>query len=103
MNDFELDDLRARCELAGIRGESVSLAPGDVLELLTGHSNFIQLENEGGNTYAHHQDDCDRCDEIKEEIFDLKENGIELAKRVEELEQELAQKDVAIDRLIKSP
>lgn len=104
MTEYELEDLKQRAELARINGGSVSVPLEDLLELIDGYSFYLEYSHTVSDDTDHHNDDdCERCDEIRDDIKDLEEDNRALDLRIEVLEAEIEMKTDAIDRLIKMP
>lgn len=105
----DLDVIRQECELARDRKLRVSLDPAQLIELLD-MILFVE-EPEAVSPNKHHSlDDCDRCDELDEEIDELQEENSSLSKETAELYRQVDQllgtidtKNAAIDSMIKMP
>lgn len=105
----DLDIIRQECQLANGRGQRVSLDPAQLIELLDMLSYVEEPEAVSPNEH-HSLDDCERCDEMEEEIEDLKDENTAYGKEINELERnigvlqdEIDAKNEAIDKLIKTP
>lgn len=78
----DVDVIRQECELARDRGQRVSLDPAQLIELLDMLSYVEEPEAVSPNEH-HSLDDCERCDEMEEEIEDLKAENDRLEKELD--------------------
>jgi uncharacterized membrane protein len=87
----DVDVIRQECELARDRKLRVSLDPAQLIELLEMiHIDHGMIVSDFDDSRSHHQlDDCDRCDELNEEIDELKEENDRLEKELAQIEDSM--------------